>query len=211
MDLDIGPMVWNRLMQRYMDRKTRGSLDTKELHRLRNTMDQALVDKDMTIKTFFMCLDFIAPANAKLRIKVVFPEDHPIEHLRDVTVHHSVDIPYKSNSTVGKKTTQATAFLKRLFDTVCELAQITSDELMQLKDLAIDDPRHGFSQDPSLKASTKSNLVSFLNSPKVSWKIFRRLLFMLKPKRIYLAVILTMPITLQQTVHEVVFKPRFSR
>lgn len=203
-DLNIGPMVWNRLMQRYMDRKTQGRTDTKELHRLRNTMDQALSDKDMTIKTFFQCLDFVSPEKAQLRIKVEFPMDHPLMRLQGVTLIHTEEIPFRQAG-ISK------AFLKRIFDTLCTLAKITADELDSLKMLALDDPKHGFSQDPSLKASNKSNLTSYLSASQVTWKIFRRLLFLLKPKRVYLSILLTMPFSKETTVHEVVFKPRFSK
>lgn len=201
---NVGPSAWDRLMTRYMDDpRLAAQGDTRERTSLRSNMNNALTDRDMTIKTFLRGLAFLRPVKIAFAICLTFPDDHPLTRLQGKVHELEIDVPIDITGNSGS------SLLRQWYGLIEDPLAITESERLMLTEVYLDDPRNAVSKDPDRRASTKGNVLKYFRSSRLSWINFHRCLLFLRPKTITFDVFLVWRLTYTETRHRLKYKTAF--
>lgn len=201
---NIGPAAWDRLMCRYMDDPRLKALgDTRERSSLRSNMNSALIDSNMTIRTFLRGLAFLRPEKTCFSVTLKFPDDHPIDRMAGTTHTFEREVQEDIDGSNGSRV------LALWYEDIDSSFDISEDERQLLADMYCRDPRNGVSKNPDKRASTKGNLLKYFRSRTLSWINFHRCLLFLRPKVICFDVFLTWRVTKTETRHRLQYKTYF--
>jgi hypothetical protein len=163
-------------------------------------MNAALVDNDMTIRTFLRGLAFLRPEKITFSLTLVFGDDHPLTRLSGATHESEIDVPTDLTGDSGSR------LLANWYEALEAPLKITEEERQVLVEAYCRDPRNGVSKDPEKRASTKGNVLKYFQSRTLSWINFHRCLMFLRPKIVSFDVYLTWRLTYVETRHRLQYK-----